>query len=311
MSVNNGFVDFFVTNPSNDTIYQNLKTSFDSFNFTANENGTYQMHFVNMYQSVDVNVTLSYSVNFFVTVTTVIHVLTSSTQITSGSSIITQVQHPYLDLVVSPSSGFPVLGKSWQLFVYYKTNVTNGVTYYSSLPNATIDVTIVVDNQKKVYSIACNEAGQLDFPFLAEYSDISFQAVSRGNMSDIIAFTQQSEHYVQTDLVGLMFNISIVLCGITVSSEVIMGYFRKRIRVFFNLLIGAIFCFSVFLLVISEYTQVSLWTPWGYPSIVFGFVTWTSLGYASIAATIIFVILIVLAYLLRLRSPKQPIVPLK
>jgi hypothetical protein len=152
MSVSNGFVDFFVTNPSYDIVYQNLKTSFDNFNFAANESGIYVMHFVNRYQSGDVNVTLCYGCNFFVVTSVNIGISTFSTQtFTLGGVTITRVQS-FLHLDVSPLA-FPVVGQFWKLFVYYQTNSSDGITYYSPLPNATVEVTIRVGNQTKVYSI--------------------------------------------------------------------------------------------------------------------------------------------------------------
>jgi hypothetical protein len=300
MTANNGFVYFFVTNPSYDIVYQSLKTSFESFNITANESGTYVMHFVNKYQSGDVNVTLSYGLNVFVNLSETIHV---STQITSNTVTITPVQR-FLHLDIVPSA-FPVAGDFWKISVFYQNQ-----SYYSPLPNATVEVTIIVGNQTKVYSITSDEFGHTEFQFLPEYSDISFQAIYGGNKSDIIALTQRSEHYVRADFVQLMFQSSIVLSGITAVSEAIMLRFRKRIKVIFNLLIGVIFVYSLIQLVISIYAQVNLWTPWGYPTSIFGLVTWTFLGYVSLVLVILSAILNVLAYLFRLRSPIQ-VVPLK
>jgi hypothetical protein len=229
---------------------------------------------------------------------------------TSGGVIITHVQpNPKLILNVVPLA-FPVVGQFWELSTYYETNSSDGTPYYSPLPNATICVAIRIGNQTKVYSTVTDEAGQTKFQFLAEYSDISFWAVSGENKSDIYALTQRAEHYVRNGFVDLMFQVSLSLLSITAVSEGIMFYFRKRIRVMFNLLVGAVLCFSLVQLVISLYAQLNLWTPWGYPESIFGFITWTFLGYVSVAMAVLFAIFSVLAYLLRLRNPKLA-VPLK
>jgi hypothetical protein len=308
MSVSDGFVDFFVTNPSYDIVYRSLKTSFDSFNFTANESGIYVMHFVNKYQSGDVNVTLYYGCNFFFVTSVNIGISTFSTQTTTlGDATITRVQ-PYLHLDVSPLA-FPVVGQFWELFVYYQTNSSDGIAHYSPLPNATVEVTVRVGNQTKVYSITSDEVGHAEFQFLAEYSDISFQAVSGGNRSDIFALTQRAEHYVSADFVDFMFALSGVMSGITAAS-VIALHFRKRIRVIFSLLIGVVFCLSMVQLVISVYSKSFLWTPWGYSESIFSFLTWTTLKYASLVGIVLFAVLCLLALWLKLRSPKLG-VPLK
>lgn len=302
MTVNDGFVDFFVTNPSYDIVYQRNRTSFDSFNFTANESGVYVMHFVNKYQSGDVNVTLSYGINFFFSFSSS---FTISTQI---SVTITRAREPYLNLVVSPM-GFPVAGQSWQIQVYYRTNSSDETTYYSPLPNATVEVTTIVGGKTKVYSIPTDELGRLEFQFLAEYSDISFQAVSGGNRSDIFALTQRAEHYVSAYLVDSMFALSVVMSGISGVSVAIL-HFGKRIRVIFSLLIGVVFCLSMLQLVISVYSKLFLWTPWGYSENIFSFFTWTTLKYVALFGIVLFAVLWLLALWPKLQSPKL-VVPLK
>lgn len=294
MTANDGFVDFFVTNPSYDIVYQHNRTSFDSFNFTAIESGIYVMHFVNKYQSGDVNVTLSYGINFFVYVSFAISPQFSIT--------ITQVQ-PYLNLVVSPM-GFPVAGQSWQINVYYQTNSSDETTYYSPLPNATVEVTTIVGGQTKVYSITTDELGRLEFQFLVQYSDISFQAVSGGNKSAIIAFTQRSQHYVSADFVDFMFGLSIFMFGITASSVAAL-HFTKRTRVIFSWLMGAVFCLSMVQLVISVIAKSFWWTPWGYPDTIFSFFTWTYLKYASFVGVVLFAILALFAFSSKIRSPEN------
>jgi hypothetical protein len=309
VSVSNGFVDFYITSPSYEIVYQSLKTSAEMFNFAANESGTYVMHFANKYQTEDVNVTLSYACNFYVVLSETIHVSVSSTQTVTGTVTITRTQPPYLILDVSPLA-FPVVGQFWKLSVYYQVKSSDGIAYYSPLPNATVEITVRVGNQTKVYCITSDEMGQIEFQFLAEYSDISFQAVSGENRSDIFALTQRSEHYVRADFVELILRLSLFMSGITAVSEGIMLHYRKRIRVIFNLLIGAILCFSLVQLIISVYAQMNLWTPWGYPASIFDLIRWDFLGYASLVGLVIFAILNVLAYLFKPKS-SEVVVPLK
>jgi hypothetical protein len=299
MTANDGFVDFFVTNPSYDIVYQRNRTSFDSFNFAANESGVYVMHFVNKYQSGDVNVTLSYRITFDVYLSFAISAQFGVT--------ITRVQ-PYLNLVVSPM-GFPVAGQFWQINVYYQTNSSDETTYYSPLPNATVEVTTIVGGQTKVYSLTTDELGRSEFQFLAEYSDISFQAVSGGNRSDIFALTQRAEHYVPAGLVDFMFELSAVMSGISAVSVAIL-HFGKRIRVIFSLLMVVLFCLSMLQLVISVYSKLFLWTPWGYSESIMSFFTWTTLKYASLFGIVLFAVLCLLALWSKLRSSKL-VVPIK
>jgi hypothetical protein len=63
ISVNNGPIDFYVTSPSELVILCYNDTAFTSFNFTAEEEGTYTMHLANTNQAGNVTVLLSYGVN--------------------------------------------------------------------------------------------------------------------------------------------------------------------------------------------------------------------------------------------------------
>jgi hypothetical protein len=64
LSVSDGFIDFYVTNPSGATVQSFHYIANTSFSFVADENGTYSMHLNNTYQTCDVTVTLHYSVLF-------------------------------------------------------------------------------------------------------------------------------------------------------------------------------------------------------------------------------------------------------
>jgi len=306
MSVDNGFVDFFVTNPSYDIVFESRKTSFSNFSITANESGTYVMHFVNKYQAEDVNVSLSYGYNFSVVISADVHVSLFVTQTTIDGVTITRIQsNVHLD--VSPRA-FPVVGQSWKLMVYYRTNGSDTTSYYSPLPNATITVTVKVGDEMRVYNITTNPSGQAEFPFLVEYDDISFQAAFGGNESDIVALTQRTEHYVSVDLVGSMFTLSGVMSGITTVFAIAFN-FKKKIRPVFNLLIGLVFCLSMLQLVTSVYSILFLWTPWGYPENI-GFLNWTLMRYVSIVGVVIFVVVSILALWPKQRTSRV-IVPLK
>lgn len=64
LSVNNGFIDFYITTPSGEVLLSYNKTTFDTFSFVAHENGTFTMHLVNKHRAENVNVTLNYAVHF-------------------------------------------------------------------------------------------------------------------------------------------------------------------------------------------------------------------------------------------------------
>jgi hypothetical protein len=66
LSVSNGFIDFYITSPSGDVLIGDNKTVFDSFKFTAKENGNYTFHFINSLSEKTVTVILSYGITFTV-----------------------------------------------------------------------------------------------------------------------------------------------------------------------------------------------------------------------------------------------------
>jgi hypothetical protein len=209
-------------------------------------------------------------------------------------------------LDVIPSSGFPVVGDFWELYVFYQNQSSDGISQLSPLPNATVEVTII-GNQTKVYSIPLDENGQSRFQFLSEYSDISFQAVYGGNRSNIIAFTQRSEHYVSADFVDFLFELSGVISAIAFSALVIVLHYMKEAkkrRISFSLLIGAVFGLSMAQLVISVIAKFYWLTPWGYPESILGFFTWTHFKFMSVAGIILSAVLYSFALLLRLRKPE-------
>ena len=309
ISICNGFVDFFVTNPSYDIVYQSSKTSFDSFNFTANENGTYVIHVVNRYQFEAVNVTLFYHINFIFTLSSTISVSAFSTQtINSGSITITRVQ-PYIHLDISPSA-FPVAGRFWQINVFYQNSSSDDITYYSPLPNAIVEVTIKERNQTKVYKITSDELGHSEFQFLTDITNISFQAISGGNRSDIVALTQRAEHYVSADIVDSMLVTSALMSGVAVAIAGASVYFKKRMRTIVSLLLGTVLLLSFVQFATSLASKWFLLTPWGYPETIFSFLTWTILRYASAIGLLLFVILSLLALLPKLRRHELT-VPIK
>ena len=68
LSVANGFIDFYVTSPSRIVLLCYNETSFNRFNFTAIENGTYVMHLASRYSKNNVTASLDYGVNWEITV---------------------------------------------------------------------------------------------------------------------------------------------------------------------------------------------------------------------------------------------------
>jgi len=74
ISVSKGVIDFYITSPSGVVLFCYYKTTFNTFNFTAGENGNFTMHLANTYQTKNVNVTLDYAVHFKVVVQQTINV---------------------------------------------------------------------------------------------------------------------------------------------------------------------------------------------------------------------------------------------
>lgn len=73
LSVVNGFIDFYITNPSRSIILCQNRTSFSCFNFSATENGTYTLHLANIELENDVIATLNYGVNYEIILQATIH----------------------------------------------------------------------------------------------------------------------------------------------------------------------------------------------------------------------------------------------
>jgi hypothetical protein len=303
-SVENGsFIDFFVTSPSYNTVYESIRTSFETFNITANETGTYVMHFLNKYQSSDVNVSLSYGINIFRSFTQTTQVY--STFAVNSQTTITHVKSN-LQMDVNPPQGFPAEGDYWHFIVSYQNQSSDGTINLYRVPNAIIEITILESSQKVIENITTDENGEAQFQFWSKYTDIYFQAVSGENVSDIHAVTQESGHWVQPDLVNSLTDTATILLGITsVYEGIMLTVFRKRIKTVFCFMMGVILFYSLVQILISKYMESQL-TPWGYPSSVFGPLTWNVLQYTSYAFLALFVLLNVIAFLPKLNLLTQP-----
>jgi len=66
-SVNDDFIDFYVTSPSGIMLLCYNKTTFNRFYFAAVENGTYVIHLSNTWSTSNVTATLNYGVNWEIT----------------------------------------------------------------------------------------------------------------------------------------------------------------------------------------------------------------------------------------------------
>ena len=92
----NGLIDFYVSSPSGSIAYCSNHTTFTPFSFTANENGNYTLHMLNIDQTENVTARLSYSKNLVVvlqeTVTTTWNTITSTS------------------MIVTPTTGFDWIG---------------------------------------------------------------------------------------------------------------------------------------------------------------------------------------------------------
>jgi hypothetical protein len=269
------------------------------------------MHFLNKYQSGYVIVNLSYACNLFVIASVELHVSITTTQTTTSNGVvITQFKpRPLVGLDIEPS-GFPSAGQFWHVSVYSQNQVSSSDNSSSALPNAILIVTVKIGDQIKTFNASLNELGQTEVPFFSTYEDISFQAYYDGNLSDITALSQNSDHYVRPDFVNLIYGSSIIMLGITGITEAVLASYRKRIRSLFIIIIGIVLSYSIIQLAISQYAQTTLWTQWGYSSTIFGFVRWEYLGYGSIIGMIIWAIMLGFAIVLRIDNSKIA-VPLK
>jgi uncharacterized membrane protein len=308
MTVSGGFVDFYITNPSNDVIYQNLRTPFDSFNFTADENGTYEMHFANNYQMQGIVLNLTYHVNFFVAVNLEIHISVFSTQTTTSNGVVITQTQPNSNVVLNINPpGFPAPWQFWQISVYSKNQSSSEGPYLMAAPNATVLIKIINGNQTTTYSTTTDEQGNLEFLFQPQYTDVSFQAFYEGNQSDIFGLTQQAKHYLSGDKVETVFSESIFTTGITgiTGLSAILLHFTKKIRIFSSWLVGAVLCISSVQLLISIIAK-SFWsTPWGYPENNLGLSAWTFMQYIGIVCIVLYVFWLLSALYFGLRNPNR------
>jgi hypothetical protein len=83
ISVTDGFIDFYVTSPSDELLLSYNKTAFTDFKFDIKENGVYRLHLANTYSEKKVNVTLAYGVDFVV-------VLQESVGVTMGMASVAE-----------------------------------------------------------------------------------------------------------------------------------------------------------------------------------------------------------------------------
>lgn len=111
VSVINGFIDFYVTSPSGNIILCYNKTSFNCFNFSAVENGTYIMHLVNTWSENDVTATLDYGVNFEIVLQETIHTTEQTAIVTTSPSFDILELLKILGIIISPFVSLAVLGE--------------------------------------------------------------------------------------------------------------------------------------------------------------------------------------------------------
>jgi hypothetical protein len=305
LSISNGFVDFFIIDPSNQTIYSEEKVQSSSFAFTAQENGTYVMHILNKYQTFAVTATLSYNVNFFVTVSAELNFsmsITTTQTTTSDGVIITQVgPKPVIAISVNPP-GFPALGNYWEIQVYSINTTSDGREYQIPLPYASVLITTNVGGKSQNYNFTCDSQGVYEFQFLSNFDDISFQASYFGSLSVTKALTLRSEQWVSNEDIGSMMALSGILSGAITGLTI---YFRRKIKLVFRLLIGIVLAFSFIQFGVSLGSKWFLLTAWGYKNTLYGIITWSLLKYVSFGVWIFMAILLVINYFLGYRNARE------
>jgi len=107
VSVSNGLIDFYITNPSGNLVLCINQTEFNTFNFIADEYGNYTMHLRNTNQRENVTVKLCYCINLFVAVQST---LSFNSNVSTPTTIITINWTAIFQLIMSFFAGLGSLG---------------------------------------------------------------------------------------------------------------------------------------------------------------------------------------------------------
>jgi len=210
--------------------------------------------------------------------------------IISNTVTVTVIRAPrFINVEVSPMA-FPVVGASWNIFVYAQ-NVSSDLAFYTPQPNATVVATVNVGNMTRTYSLPVDENGQTEFQYLADYTDVAFKAAYGGNESETVVI---STHFAPSDTVDTLMLVSGLMSPLTgIGSG--LSFRSKKVKLVLSTLITAVFVVFIFIMIFSIYTKLFLGTIWGYPENI-GFVSLNLLKYAMIVCVVLFSILSALAF---------------
>jgi len=127
-----GFIDFYVTSPSEVIMLCCNKTAFIHFKFSAEENGTYVLHLANAWSKNNVTATLNYGVNFEITLQETIHptwhtVATWQTNVITNPSLDILEILKILGVIISAFGSLAILGeKVLKLFRWFYWKIKHG-----------------------------------------------------------------------------------------------------------------------------------------------------------------------------------------
>ena len=99
LTVINGSVDFYATNPSGTVLFLYNKTAFTDFAITNIENGTYAFHMVNSWSNDNVTATLYYGKNFEVILQENVHMSFGVAVETFSVLVETRPIFPWMEVV--------------------------------------------------------------------------------------------------------------------------------------------------------------------------------------------------------------------
>ena len=192
----------------------------------------------------------------------------------------------YLEIQVSPP-GYPTPGQSWTIDVYVVNVTSSGTTFQPAL-NSSVVINLLSKGQARTYKLPVNEYGRASFRFLPEYSDIAFQAYKSGlGASKTVILRKQYAPHSDVDNLLVSLPFSVILGVIRLITR------KRRVSKLTAVILILTFSLFCFVALISLYLKFFQFTIWGYPKIIYSFITIDLLKYTYFFA---FVFLFVLVF---------------
>lgn len=193
-----------------------------------------------------------------------------------------------LHLEVVPN-GYPIVGETWIIFVYNYSISSNKLSL-KACPNASVLVTVKLEDASRTYNLSVNAEGKTTFNYLPEFRDVAFQAFRDESYSDKIVI---SEHYVSSDIINRLSAGNFLALAVSILGLVIS---RNKIGRKIKLIFFAIICLFSFVTITSLFSYAQV-TVWGYPEKIIGSLVTVSFLWNILIADLV-ILLIFIGYVI-------------